>query len=399
VFDSLEPMSTLRSGIDELATEDLAFASDDELEASLVEIERAMGALVAERARRVAEVERRGAFARDGLLSLTMWLVHRLRIAGSCAGRYVRWARALERMPLTRSALAAGDVTPSAAAVLVAAAESRPDEFPGVEETLVEAARSVPVRDLRRLVAYWRQAADAAGAEDEAEWRHGLRRLHVSPTLEGMVRVDGDLDPETGQTLITALRAVIDADVGSTGDLRTYAQRRADALGEICRRYLDSVDRPIVAGERPHLTVTVDLETLEGRTGRRCELDEAGVITPEAARRLACDASVARIVTAGRSEPLDAGRRTPVVSPALRRALVIRDGGCRFPGCGRPPGWCDAHHVVHWADGGRTALSNLVLLCRPHHRAVHRLFGVRMVSGRPEFLRPDGSALEDRGPP
>jgi hypothetical protein len=192
---------------------------------------------------------------------------------------------------------------------------------------------------------------------------------------------------------------VIDADVGSAGDLRTYAQRRADALGEICRRYLDSVDRPMVGGERPHLTVTVDLETLEGRTGRRCELDEAGVITPEAARRLACDASVARIVTAGRSEPLDAGRRTPVVSPALRRALVIRDGGCRFPGCGRPQGWCDAHHVVHWADGGTTALSNLVLLCRAHHRAVHRVFGVRMVRGRPVFLRPDGSVLEDRAPP
>src|SRR5581483_7859927 len=284
-------MSTLRSALDELASEDLAFASDDELESSLVEIERAVGALVAERARRVAEVEARGAFARDGLLSVTMWLVHRLRVAGSCAGRYVRWARALARTPLVRSALASGDVTPSAAAVLVGAWESRPEEFASVEETLVEAARNLPVRDLRRVVAYWRQAIDSAGAEAEAERRYGLRRLHVSPTLEGMVRVDGDLDPETGQTLIAALRAVIDADVGSADDLRTYAQRRADALGEICRRYLDSVDRPIVAGERPHLTVTVDLETLEGRTGRRCELDEGGVITPEAARRLACDAS------------------------------------------------------------------------------------------------------------
>ncbi|HZD16670.1 MAG TPA: DUF222 domain-containing protein [Actinomycetota bacterium] len=130
----------------------------------------------------------------------------------------------------------------------------------------------------------------------------------------------------------------------------------------MCRRYLDSGDRAVVAGERPHVTVTVDLETLAGRVGRRCELDEAGVITPEAARRLACDASVARVITAGRSEPLDVGRRTPVVSPALRRALVVRDGGCRFPGRERPQAWCDAHHVRHWADGGPTALSNLVLL-------------------------------------
>lgn len=392
-------MSTLRSGLDELASEDLRHASDDELEAALVEIERAAGVLEAERARRIAEAERRGAFARDGYLSVTSWLVHRLRIAGSCAGRYLRWARALERMPLTRSVLASGDVSPSAAAVLVAAEESRPEGFARAEETLVGAARTLAVRDLRRVVSYWRQVVDATGAEDEAERRFELRRLHVSPTLDGMVRVDGDLDPETGQALITAIRAVMDAEVRAADDRRTYAQRRADALGEICRRYLDSVDRPVIAGERPHVTVTVDLETLERRAGRRCELDEAGVITPEAARRLACDASVARVVTAGRSEPLDVGRRTPVVSPALRRALVIRDGGCRFPGCERPQAWCDAHHVRHWADGGVTGLSNLVLLCRPHHRAVHRGFGVEMTAGRPVFTRADGSVLEDRAPP
>ncbi len=224
----------------------------------------------------------------------------------------------------------------------------------------------------------------------------------MSPTLEGMVRVDGDLDPETGQTLLTALRAVQDADArdgGGTPELRTPAQRRADALGEICRRFLDSPDRPLVAGERPHVTVTVGLEVLEGRSGHRCELDEAGPISPETARRWACDASVARVITRGRSQPLEVGRRTPVVPAPLRRAVVIRDGGCRFPGCDRPPGWADAHHVRHWADGGETALPNLVLLCRPHHRLVHHGFRVDVVDGRPRFFRPDGSALEDRGPP
>jgi hypothetical protein len=102
---------------------------------------------------------------------------------------------------------------------------------------------------------------------------------------------------------------------------------------------------------------------------------------------------------AGRSEPLDVGRKTPVVSPALRRALIVRDRGCRFPGCDRPHAWCDAHHVRHWADGGPTALTNLVLLCRRHHRRIHDGFGVRMEAGQPVFSRPDGTLLPDRAPP
>lgn len=216
-----------------------------------------------------------------------------------------------------------------------------------------------------------------------------------------MVRVDGDLDPETGQTLITALRCVQDADVRSrdTPDLRTSAQRRADALGEICRKWLDDAERPLVGGERPHVTVTVDLAALEGRAGTVCEFDDVGPISPETARRWACDASLSRVITRGNSEPLDVGRRTSVVPAALRRAVGVRDRHCRFPGCDRPPGWCDAHHVRHWADGGETALPNLTLLCRPHHRLVHRGFRVDVADGKPVFFRPDGSPLEDRGPP
>ena len=215
-----------------------------------------------------------------------------------------------------------------------------------------------------------------------------------------MVRVDGDLDPETGQTLISALRAVTDAEArtGEGPDLRSPAQRRADALGEVCRQWLGSLTRPIVAGERPHVVVTMDVASLEGRAGRS-ELEDVGQITPEAARLLACDANVTRVITDARSEPIDVGRRTKLVSSSLRRAVVVRDRGCRFPGCERPPGWCDAHHVRHWADGGETSLANLLLLCRPHHRAIHRGFGVHMVDGSPVFSRPDGTALGERAPP
>jgi Domain of unknown function (DUF222)/HNH endonuclease len=212
-----------------------------------------------------------------------------------------------------------------------------------------------------------------------------------------------DLDPETGESLLTALRAVLDTEArsGDADDPRTPAQRRADALGEICRQWLDHGVRPSVAGERPHLTVTVAAEALRGEIGAS-ELDHVGPLPTDTARRLACDASVMRVVMAGRSEPLDVGRRTLVVPSAVRRAVIVRDRGCRFPGCDRPQAWCDGHHVVHWADGGPTALHNLLLLCRRHHGMVHRTGGFRLelLDGRPVFRRPDGSILEeDRGPP
>jgi hypothetical protein len=388
-------VGALRSAIDELSGADLRRESDRELETELEEIERASRALEAQRLRRVAELDVRGAFARDGYLSMSAWLVHRTRVGWSAAGQHVRMARALRRMPRTREALAQGDVSTSAAAMLVAARESNKPEFKRVEATLVDAALALPVRELNHALAYWREAVDRCAAGEDGDRVRERRRLHVSPVLDGMVRVDGDLDPETGEHVVTALRAVLDAGARRRGDERSTPQRRADALGEICRQWLDSPDRPTVATEKPHVSVTLDLASLEGRAGTRCALDHAGRISAEDARRLACDAMVSRVVVGPRSQPLEAGRRTAVVPAPLRRALVVRDGGCRFPGCDRPPGWTDAHHVVHWADGGETSLDNLVLLCRPHHRLVHRRFGVRVDAGRPVFTRPDGSVLDD----
>jgi hypothetical protein len=167
----------------------------------------------------------------------------------------------------------------------------------------------------------------------------------------------------------------------------------------------------MVAGERPHLSVTVPLGAL-GATGAlgangattpgpgllasTGELEHTGAIDHESVRRLACDASLTRIVLGARSDPLDVGRKTPVVSSAIRKAVITRDRHCRFPGCDRPQSWCDAHHVRHWADGGQTSLANLVLLCRRHHAMVHRGFSLEMLDGRPVFRRADGSVLEDR---
>ena len=312
------------------------------------------------------------------------------------AARHVRVARALDAMPKTRDAFDEGAVSLCAVKLLAAARQVDPEAFDLSEGTLVDAARTHSAGDLNRVLGYWRERvqSDRLAAD---RLREG-RRLHASVTFGGMVRIDGDLDPETGETVLTALAAVIDA--GSRredDDARTPAQRRADALGEVCRGWLDLAERPGVAGERPHLTVTVDVGELA--LGGAGKLDRVGPVAAETIRRLGCDASVVRVVMSGRSEPLDVGRRTAVVPPSIRRAVVARDGTCRFPGCERHHSWCDAHHVVHWADGGPTASSNLVLLCRRHHRAVHEGFGLRMRDGQPVFTRPDGSPLADRAPP
>jgi hypothetical protein len=386
-------MEELRSVRESLRDADVRVMTDDELHTEIEQLERTSRAIEAARARLLAEAERRRSYAADGYLSMTAWIRHRLGISGTVAAEQVRVARSVEAMPLARAALSDGRISMSAVSLLVSARAADPYAYDRSDAMLVDLARRLPPADLRRAIDHWRRLADAA--HDDAEARRFERRgLHASPMLDGMVRVDGELDPETGETVLTALRSMQDAWARSDlVDARTPAQRRADALGEICRRYLDSADRASVAGERPHVTVTLDLGTLEGRAGRRCELDGAGTIAPESARRLACDASVSRVIVGPASEPLDVGRRTPVVPAALRRAVVVRDGGCRFPGCDRPQSWCDAHHVVHWADGGATAFQNLVLLCRPHHRLVHQGFAVVTVDDRFVFRRPDGSVL------
>ena len=148
------------------------------------------------------------------------------------------------------------------------------------------------------------------------------------------------------------------------------------------------------------MTVTVDARALaDGRSGAG-DLGHVGAVDAAVALRLSCDASLMRVVMAGPSQPLDVGRRTPIVPPAIRRAVILRDRTCRFPGCDRPHTWCDAHHVVHWTEGGSTSLQNLLLLCRRHHGMIHRREGFRLnlEDGVPIVRRWDGTVLENDVP-
>ena len=405
-------MSELRSALDGLLVVEDAALTDDQLVADLDEVEHATRQLEVVRARRLSELERREVWSRDGHLSLAAWLGSRHRVAPSTAAGHVRMARAFEAMPVAAEALATGDVSSSAVSLLAAARDAAPEQFARVEESLVDAARTLPVMKLRDTVARWREHADAELAAEDDEARQERRAVSTVVTLEGMVESTVKLSPSDGQVYLTAIRAAEDAEVRSLNgpDPRTPAQRRADALLQVCRHYLDAQDRPVVAGERPHVIVTVDVESLGSRdenaagTARSAgaRLADVGPISAADALMWACDAQVTRVITDAASRPLDVGRTTRITPPWIRKALLVRDGGCAFPDCGRPPSWCDPHHVVHWTNGGPTALSNLVLLCRRHHRLIHhKRFSVAIVDGLPRFCRADGSVLTagSRAPP
>ncbi len=171
--------------------------------------------------------------------------------------------------------------------------------------------------------------------------------------------------------------------------------RRADALALVAETYLHSESSSVSTADRYQVVVHVDAETLRDRTAGRCHVEHGPALAAETVRRLTCDASLVRITETEQGEPLDVGRKTRTIPPAIRRALNARDRGCCFPGCTYQH-YLDAHHIEHWAAGGKTKLSNLVTLCRTHHRLVHE--GGIAVEARPDggwrFLRPDGREFD-----
>jgi hypothetical protein len=275
------------------------------------------------------------------------------------------------------------------------------------EDILVEAAEQVEPRQMRFLTRTTRLGIDPDGVLADANHAHERRWFDCDETYGGVFVVSGQLDAEGGALLKTAIDAMSHG--MNRGEARSASERRADALVDMAATQLRCGDHRDVHGQRPHLTVTVSAETLRSDTvhGRiagagtvhmdtggvgplrsgaiapPAELRGVGPIHPETARRIACDA-VRTVVTVAPSAdgesawmtgapavPLSVGRATRTIPASIRTALVLRDQGCRFPGCDRPPAWTDGHHIIHWGDGGPTDLENLVSLCRRHHRRVH----------------------------
>ena len=364
----------------------------------------------------------------EGFRSCAHWLNWRTGLDLGAAREKLRVAAALAELPHIAAAMACGRLSYSKVRALSRVAS------PATEARLLAVACGATAAQVERLVRGWRQADQAAQADGE-QVRLASRMLSTQVDDNGMLLLRARLTPEVGAVLLRALEAALEqVPAPAEGAEPTIAQRRADALGLVAESALAGGLDPGNPGDRFQVTVHVPADTLAAREPAstptaRChpsaETSEASAgacepATPaagldagqavieqagglhlgrEAARRLACDAALVALLHGADGELLDVGRRTRAVPTALRRALLDRDRSqCQFPGC--TSRHCDAHHVVHWADGGETKLANLASLCRFHHRAVHEE-GFQVVAdaaGQFQFLRPDGVPLRAEPP-
>jgi hypothetical protein len=209
------------------------------------------------------------------------------------------------------------------------------------------------------------------------------------------VRLHGHLDQQAAAVVSAAVEP-LSRRAGTTDD-RSPGQRRADALVDVCQSALDTETLPEHGGDRPGVVVTLNYDLLCQQVAAGT-LDTGERLSPEAVRRLACDAKLIPAVLGGQGQVLDVGRERRLFTGPLRRALAIRDGGCAFPGCDRPPKYCHAHHARSWLDGGPTCLANGLLLCHLHHVVIHSGEWIVYIAadGMPEFIPPKWIDPEQR---
>jgi Domain of unknown function (DUF222) len=341
-----------------------------ELGEELVEIRESVVQLEAVFAGGLRRFDKSGEYQADGAVSLIDWLRWKPKLSGGAAVERVTIARQLEQLPQTRQAFDSGAVGYQHVALLARTAEKVGAAAVQQEEpSWLKAAETMDPGQFADVAKAFEYRIDHAAALAEANRAYTRRYLHISDVKDGLVHLEGLLDAEGGATLKTALGALMPPP--RKDDDRTPAQRRIDALVELARRPLDGSKLGSVGGQRPHLVITAGAETLAGLpSAPPAQLEGVGAIPIETAQRHACDPSVSWLLGQAEleSETSHAHQRIPAPT---RRALVTRDRGCVVNHCNRPAAWCDGHHLVWWTRGGKTALSNLALVCGRHHRMLH----------------------------
>jgi hypothetical protein len=364
--------------------------------------EREMARLAELQLRCIREMDGRNVAAAQGATSTAALLRARLRISPGDAHGRVELAAAIDGdCAATGTALADGTISVDHAQAIARAIRKLPKDAPAeqvreAEKLLVEQAVDFfDPAEVARLGVHIRNQLthhDPGGGHDDDEGDRP-QELWLSETGNGRGRLRADLDAATFAALRTALDPLAAPTPTGDGvaDSRSAATRRADALGELAGLALDAGRLPTSGGVRPHVTVTATLGAILGVPGAPAAETDWGVpLSAATLARICCDAGITRVLLDPAGVPLDVGREERIVPAGLRRALIARDSCCAFPGCNRPPAWCEAHHIVEWSRGGATKLDNIVLLCKRHHGEVHyRGWEVRLGADRlPEFLPP-----------
>ena len=365
----------------------------------------------------IREFDEAGGWHLPGLVSCAHWLNFQCGIGRNAAREKVRVAHALRELPQISKAFERGEVSYSKVRAMTRIANADNEGY------LLNIARHGTAHHVEELVRKYRRAVRLKDSE-QAEAAHRGRFLEYHYDHDGSMVINARLPAEQGALIAKALEHAMavaeaeaapdggEADAGddhvasaATADSvpqeRTsdpIAARRADALADVAETYLQNIEPNGTSADRYQVIVHVqDARSDTEEIAEDTPYLEAGAhVTAETSRRLACDCSVVRVQEDGDGQPLNIGRKTRSIPPAIRRALKLRDGGCRFPGCTRKR-FVDGHHIRHWADGGETSLDNLVQLCRHHHRLVHE--GGYGCERRPDgdivFTAPDETVLPD----
>ena len=342
----------------------------------------------------IAEFDRRQVWSDGATQSCAHWLNWQCGIDMGAAREKVRVAHALEKLPKIADAMARGVLSYSKVRALTRVACA------ATEDALLMTALHGTAEHVEKLVRYYRRAQEAEELSRAAR-QHATRSFTCYHDDDGSLVLKGRLPAEVGDLLLKALDVAMkdvkppDVSAETSEPRPTLSVRRADALAVMAESFVKHGAEALNGGDRHQIVVHVDAETLRDSTAGRCELEDGPSLPAETARRLACDASVVTILEDENGTPLDVGRKTRSIPPAIRRALKSRDRGCRFPGC---PNTCyvDGHHIHHWAQGGATKLSNLVSLCRFHHRQVHegRVLVQILDDGALRFVKQDGHSFD-----
>ena len=359
----------------------------------------------------IREFDEQGGWHGTGIRSCAHWLNWKCGMNLGAARQKVRVARALPELPKISAALREGRVSYSKVRAMTRVATRKN------EAALLEVALGGTASHVEQQVRLYRKTKRLEALQNE-NLRHSLRELSWYVDDDGSWVFKGRFTPEQGVLISKALEAAMDqlfeeqkqvpegvsAETSNNHSLgqppewvlpQPVASRRADALQRVAEGFLAGAGNESSGGDRYLVNIHCESDTLRADgEGAESEIEDRGCVSAETSRRMACDCALVHWHEDKNSEPLNIGRKTRSIPPAIRRALKRRDGGCRFPGC-TCARFVDAHHIEHWSDGGETRMDNLVLLCRNHHRLVHEGgFGVQAnPSGASHFTLPSGKLI------